>query len=168
MSTQKLVRTSMFLAVALVFQIGFRQFAQPLVGPLVNMTLILATLVVGPISAIIIGIITPLVAFVLGIVGVPFLVPLIGIGNALFVGCFYLAKKNIKVTWSSWPSIVLASVVKFGFLYVAARALLPLVLPKVPAPLLATFSLPQLYTALLGGALAIIIYRFLPATDEWL
>ncbi len=66
-SFKYMVRTALLLALALVFQIGFSQFAQPVVGPLVNMTLFIATITVGTISAIIVGSLTPLVAFMLGI-----------------------------------------------------------------------------------------------------
>lgn len=168
MSTKKLVRTGMFLAVALVFQIGFRQFAQPLVGPLVNMTLILATLIIGPVAAILVGTVTPLVAFVLGIIGVPFLVPIVAVGNAVMILCFYFAKKLIKHKLSPWIGIGLASLFKFLFLAMSVRLLLPLVMPKVPDPVIAAFSLPQLTTALVGGVIAIVLYKILPPDSDWL
>ena len=81
-------RTAVLLSLALIFQIGFNQFAQPAVGPLVNMTLIVATLIVGPLSATLIGVLTPLVAFLLGIMPLLPIVPFIMIGNAIFVFSF--------------------------------------------------------------------------------
>lgn len=161
MSTKKLVRTALLLSLALIFQIGFRQFAQPLVGPLVNMTLLLAVLIVGPISGVIIGVLTPVVAFTLGIIGLAPLMPIIAIGNSLFVLIFYLVKENLNSKGEGWIAMILASIVKFGFLAMAVRIMLPLFLPKVPPAVIATFTLPQLYTALVGGGLALIIYPFI-------
>ncbi|MBS4535239.1 ECF transporter S component [Clostridium sp. D2Q-14] len=161
MSTKKLVRTALLLSLALIFQIGFRQFAQPLVGPLVNMTLVLATLIVGPVSGIIIGILTPTVAFMLGIIALAPLIPIIIIGNSLLVVIFYLVNDKLKFKGKEWISIILASLFKFTFLAVGVRTILPLFLLKVPSVIIATFTLPQLYTALVGGALALIIYPFI-------
>jgi len=157
MNTKKLVRTSLLLALALVFQIGFREFAQPLVGPLVNMTLILSVLMIGPTSGVIIGSLTPIIAFIMGIIGLAPLIPIIVIGNILFVLSFYITNKmNIKFT--NLISVIIAALVKFSTLALAVRMILPLFIPKVPPAIIATFTFPQLYTAIIGGILAIIIY----------
>lgn len=158
MDTKKLVRTALLLSLALVFQIGFRQFAQPLVGPLINMTLILATLMVGPISAIFIGIMTPMIAFMVGILGLAPIIPIIAIGNALLVIGFYFISNIMKNKWGNWVGICIAALIKFGFLAMAVRVILPLFIPKVPPAVITTFSSPQLITALIGGILALIIY----------
>lgn len=65
-TTKKLVQTGLMLALALVFQVGFASFAQVAVGPLVNMVLIITAIMVSPISAILVGVLTPLVAFLMG------------------------------------------------------------------------------------------------------
>lgn len=168
MKTKKIVRTGMFLAVALVFQIGFRQFSQPVVGSLVNMTLLLATLIIGPVRAVIIGTLTPVIAFLLGIIGIPFLVPIIAVGNAVMIGVFYGVKKGMRHKVALWVGLVVAAVFKFAFLFVAVRSLLTVVMSKVPDPVLATFSLPQLTTAMVGGTLAVVLYKLLPPDSDWL
>lgn len=157
MDTKKLVRTALLLALALVFQIGFRQFAQPLVGPLVNMTLILAALMIGPTSGLIIGTLTPIIAFAVGIIGLAPLIPIIIIGNILFVLAFFYIN-NSKMKYSIWIALIISALVKFGFLALSVRMILPLFIPKAPAPIIAAFTLPQLYTAIIGGILAIVIY----------
>ncbi|MBA7583593.1 hypothetical protein ES708_25539 [subsurface metagenome] len=59
----------LLLAVALVVQMG--GFPQPITGPLVNTILYLAALLVGSWSGIIIGICTPVMAFMRGILPPP-------------------------------------------------------------------------------------------------
>ncbi|MFZ7131853.1 MAG: ECF transporter S component [Eubacteriales bacterium] len=161
MNTNKLVRTALLLALALLFQIGFLQIAQPLVGPLVNMTLILATLIVGAASGIFIGIITPVVAFAMGIIGIAPLIPLIIIGNTLWVVIFYIFNDMIKVKGNKWMGIIAGAFVKFSFLAISVRTVLTIFMPKVPPAVIATFTLPQLYTAFLGGTIALLIYPLL-------
>ncbi|MDH8678310.1 ECF transporter S component [Fusibacter bizertensis] len=155
-----LTRTAVLLSLALIFQVGFNQFAQPAVGPLVNMTLIIAAIVVGPISAVIIGCLTPLVAFFLGIMPLLPVVPFIMIANTLLVLTFSLFKGKFH-KFGAWIGVVLAAVVKASFLAISIRYLVVLFVEKVPPKLIAAFSLPQLYTALIGGVLAVIIAHYL-------
>lgn len=163
MKTNQLVKTGLMLALALVFQIGFRSFAQPLVGPLVNMTLILTVIYVGTVSGVIVGTVTPLVAFILGLMPMVPLVPVIAIGNALLVVMFGFSLQLLsKYKWHSYMAVVISAVFKFTFLYVAVRAVLPLFLEKVPAPIVAAFGIAQLYTALAGGLVAVLLMTFLP------
>ncbi|GAB6109655.1 ECF transporter S component [Fusibacter bizertensis] len=156
----KLTRTAVLLSLALIFQIGFNQFAQPAVGPLVNMTLIIAAIIVGPFPAIIIGCLTPLVAFFLGIMPLLPVVPFIMIGNILYVLVFSLFEGKVG-QFSSWIGIIVAAVIKAGFLAISIRYLIVLFVEKVPPKLIVAFSLPQLYTAIIGGVLAIIISHYL-------
>lgn len=168
MKTRDLVKTGMMLALALVFQIGFRQFAQPLVGPLVNMVLFMTVLYVNVPSAVIVGVITPVVAFVLGIMGLFPLVPIVAIGNALLTVMFgFMIQLLMKYNWKNYVAIVVAAIFKFIFLFTAARYLLPLMIGKAaPPPILAAFGVSQLYTALIGGIIAVVLYRFLPIKKE--
>lgn len=155
-----LTRTAVLLSLALIFQVGFNQFAQPAVGPLVNMTLIITAIVVGPISAVIIGCLTPLVAFFLGIMPLLPIVPFIMIGNILFVLGFSLIKGRFGKL-GVWIGIVVAAIAKAGFLAISIRYLVVYFVEKVPPKLILAFSLPQLYTALIGGTLAIVISHYL-------
>lgn len=161
-NTNTLVKTSMMLALTLVFQIGFRQFAQPLVGPLVNMTLILTAMYVGKAPGAMVGIITPLVAFMLGIIGIIQLVPLIAIGNVLLVVMYAFVADIVNYKWRKYSGVVVAALFKFIFLYVGARALLPLIMAKVPEPIYITFGVSQFVTALIGGIIAVVISGFIP------
>ncbi|WP_207644732.1 ECF transporter S component [Caloranaerobacter ferrireducens] len=156
-----LTRTGLMLALALVFQIGFRAFAQPAVGPLVNMVLIMSGALVGTLSGIIVGCLTPLIAFFVGIMPKFPLIPFIMIGNALLVIIFnYIRNKTSK--WGDYLGLIGAAFVKFVWLAFSVRYLVKLFMPKVPAKLIVALSLPQLYTALIGGFLAVLIIKMLP------
>jgi len=164
MKTRTLVTTGIMLAIALVFQLGFAQFAQTLVGPLVNMTLILTTVLVGIPAGIIVGCCTPIAAFALGIMPLLPVLPVVAAGNALLVILFGLVHHHLKQNWTDIPAVIAGALAKFALMALAIRFIVPIFVPKVPVKLIQTFSLPQLVTALIGGALAIIILRFLPKT----
>lgn len=166
MTTRKLVRTAMMIALALVFQIGFRVFAQPMVGPLVNMTLIMTVLFVGVYPALLVGLITPVAALLVGIMNVPVLVPFIVVGNVMYVLIFGFSMSQLRFNYKELVSVVAAAVVKFAFLYTAIRTLVPMFMEKVPAKLVATFSFPQLYTAILGGFLAVVVWRIIGVYEQ--
>lgn len=151
-SVQLLVRAAVLLALALVFQMG--GFPQPVTGPAVNAVLALAALSVGIYWGSAIGLLTPWVAFARGILPPPLApaIPFIMLGNALLVIIFgLLAPRNKYVAG------ILAAVAKFALLFVATRYLI-----AVPPKVAAMLQVPQLYTALAGIALAIIIQSLLP------
>lgn len=155
-----LTRTAVLLALALVFQIGFTQFAQPAVGPLVNMTLLVAAVVVGSAPAIVIGCLTPLMAFVLGIMPLLPVVPFIMIANAIYILSFNLIRKSIP-KYGDIVGVIVAASLKFAFLAISIRYFVTFFVEKIPPKLVTAFTLPQLYTALIGGFLAIVIVKYL-------
>ncbi len=155
-----IARTGLLLALALIFQIGFRYVSQPLVGPLVNFTLIISAALVGTTSGVIVGCLTPLIAFFFGIMPLFPLVPFIMIGNALFVFLFNIIRRNMNILGNT-VGIIIAALAKFAFLIISVKYIVTLIVPKIPPKIIAAFSLPQLYTALIGGFLAIIIIKFI-------
>ena len=154
-STNVLTKTGVLLALTLAFQIFLQTYAQPVVGPLVNMMLILTVLLVGTIPAIVIGCLTPLVAFLVGIMPLMPVVPFIMVGNALMVLLFSFTRNKL----TDYGALALGAFGKFAFLAFSVRYLLILFLPQVPPRLVAALSLPQLYTALIGGLIAIILAK---------
>lgn len=170
-NTKNLVRAALLLAIAIVFQFIGKNFpdSQVFVGPAVNAVLILSAFIAGTGYGIIVGIFTPLLAFVLGqlnpILG-PF-IPFIMIGNALYVLCFGLLKnKNIIF---SYIGIIIASIVKFLFLDLSATKAVKM-LHIAPSGqkgqmfnkiLLKSMTTPQLITGLIGGVIAVIIITIL-------
>lgn len=153
---QFITRTAVLLAIVLAVQ--SLRLPTYFTGPAVNAVLILATLFSGLLSGITIGCITPLVAMVTGIIppaAAP-LVPVIMAANITLTVVFFLLDKfNRYLAW------VGAAVAKFGVFYLSLNFLLGAIGIQVPGPLLAAFQIPQLYTALAGGLLAIVIARYL-------
>ncbi len=156
----QLARTSVLLALALVFQIGFNQFGPTIVGPLVNMTLLIAAAVVGSTSAILIGCLTPLMAFVLGISTFLPVVPFIMVANAILVLTFNLIRKRL-IPYGNIVAMILAAFLKFAFLAISIRYFVTLFVDAVKPPMVTLFTLPQLTSALIGGTLALVISHYL-------
>lgn len=153
-----ITRTGILLAVALVIQMG--GFPQPITGPLVNTVLYLAALLVGGWSGIIIGICTPVIAFMRGILLPPLapIIPFIAIGNGALVLIFALLMKKNKIL-----GIVVASAVKYLILSTAVGYLV-----NVPSKIAQMMGLPQLFTALIGGGIALLVYKALQSINPQL
>lgn len=150
-----ITRTALLLALTVAFQ-GIK-LGQFVTGPLVNAVLYISAYAVGWPGGIFIGAVTPWIALLTGILK-PALapaVPFIMLGNALLVVGFSLLN-----TFNSYVAVLCASVVKFLILYVSTRFLLQLN-PAIASAL----QLPQLVTALIGGALAMIVISALNSID---
>ncbi len=155
--TEKITKSAVLLSLALIFQIGFTPFAQPVVGPLVNMVLLLAVITVGPATACFIGCLTPMAAYALGIMPILPIVPVIMLGNTLYVLTFFILK-NINLV----VGIAGAAMVKTILMTVTVRLLAIYLFPALPPQVIAALSIPQLYSALLGGGMAFLISSYLP------
>lgn len=146
-SAKMLTRIALLLALTLVIQT--LRLPPPLTGPLVNMALILATALTGTAGGVGIGLITPWAALLLGII--PSLlapaVPFIMAGNALY--CFFFGLFKDKGRFYPVFGLAAGSLLKFMVIAGAARHLLSL-----PAPVAEVLLLPQLFNALIGGAIA--------------
>lgn len=144
--------------------IQFTGLPQPVMGPLVNGMLFLAAMLIGPFSAILLGILTPLTAFIRGHLP-PFLavlVPFIAVSNGILVSTFGLLIKVLPdrsgrmVSFRKLISVLVAAILKTGFLFLSVRVLVPLwfgiAIPNQIAFMMAT---PQLLTAIAGGLVAL-------------
>lgn len=160
--TRFLARTALLLAVAIAFQIfgKFIPYNNFIVGPVVNAVLLVATAAAGVWSGISISVIAPLVsAFTNKAPIAPLVIgfsPFIIIGNIIIVLSFYLLRKKNAIL-----GVAAGSALKFGFLYAAISVFTSLVdmKPQVAATLTGLFSWPQLFTALAGGAIALVILK---------
>lgn len=166
------MRSALLLAIAIVFQIlgrTFPQISQFLVGPVVNALLILACCICGLWYGVLVGALTPLLAWLVGQLAAPFgpFIPFIMIGNALFIIVFNIF--NSKQGLRTYIGVILGAIIKFGFLFFSASKLVKLFalnLPeKVANKLIIAMGIPQLITALIGGILAIFIYKLLVKRD---
>ncbi len=150
-----LSRTAILLAIALVFQMG--GFPQFITGPLINTVLYLAAMIVGWQGGMLIGILTPVIASIRGILPPPLtpLIPFIALGNSILVILFFWLQSKNKIA-----GIIIASLVKSLLLASAVKLVV-----QVPPAIAQMMSLPQLITALAGGAIALVLARFFKKTN---
>ena len=140
-----------------------RSFGQLVTGSCVNLVLAIASLIGGVWSGVTVAILSPFCAYLLGI-GPAFLpmVPCVSLGNAVYAVLFgllvgkFLQKKKLP---AAYGSMVLAAAAKFLTLYVVlVRLVAPAVVPAAKlSTVTASFTWPQLLTALIGGVLACLI-----------
>ncbi|MHB8063397.1 MAG: ECF transporter S component [Ruminiclostridium sp.] len=154
-----LTRTAVLLAVVVVIQMIGRSIPNSnlIVGPLVNMCLLIAAMTAGIGGGITIAILSPFTSLInnnapIAAALLPF-APVIAAANVIFILVFYfLYNKNKYVGWVS------AAVLKFGFLFLSIRLFLNIFdFPKFTDKLIDLFSWTQLVTALIGGFVALPI-----------
>ncbi len=134
---------------------------QPIAGPIVNAALFIAVSLLGIQNAIFIGLIPSLIALSAGLLPAVLAptIPFIMLGNTILIVVFgYLKRKNF------WLGVVLASVLKFFFLFSTSSIIINLLLKKeVASKVAAMLGWPQLATALAGGVIA---YFFLKVFNQ--
>ena len=164
-----ITETAILLALLVTLQAVTKPAGQLVTGSCVNTVLAIAVLVGGLWSAVTIALISPVLAFLLGIAPQILTVPAIMVGNTVFVILLhFLADKNGKQIGKQVCAWIVAALAKFAALYLivvkiicgvlsdsllAAGTMKPPMLQALPA----TFSWPQLITALIGGAVALAI-----------
>ena len=164
-----ITQTAVMLALLVSLQAITKPLGQLVTGSCVNAVLAITVLVAGLYSGITVAAISPVLAYLLGIAPQILTVPAIMVGNTVYVVllCLIAGKDSRKVVRQVTAWIV-AAFAKFAALYaivvwlicgVFSKALLeagtlnPPMLKMLPA----TFSWPQLFTALIGGAIALLI-----------
>ena len=164
-----ITETAIMLALLVTLQALTKGFGQIVTGSCVNAVLAVSALVGGLSCGITVALISPVLAFLLGIAPQILTVPAIMAGNTVYVVVLYLLAdrggKNILRQILAW---VAAAGAKFATLYAIVVGLICGVLSEsllaagvMKAPMLqalpATFSWPQLVTALIGGAVALLV-----------
>lgn len=167
MSTKMIVRTAILLALTILFQtlgrfIPLGQFNQFIVGPLVNACLLIAAAYTGLAGGAVVSVLSPFGAILTGaVIPLPF-APFIAVGNFILVLFYVLLKKR------PIPAVITGAALKFAFLW--ASILIFVGFMKIPGQkatlLIASFSWPQLVTALIGGAIALAVLKALGRTIE--
>lgn len=154
--TAELIKFGIVLAMASIVPMFHNQLAT---GPIVNAILFISAVLLGLEKTFFICLIPSVIAMSVGLLP-PVLapiVPFIMISNVLMVFVFFYTKKA-----NYWTAMVLASFVKFLFLYVASFGVVNLVLKKeLAAAVITMMSWPQLLTALAGGILAYFFLKFI-------
>lgn len=164
-----ITETAVMLALLVSLQALTKSMGQLVTGSCVNAVLAVAALVGGLSCGLTVALCSPVLAYLLGIAPQILTVPAIMVGNCVFVAALaLLADKNGKNILKQMAAWLTAAVAKFAALYaivvwlfcgvlsenlLAAGVMKPPMLKLLPA----TFSWPQLFTALIGGAVALII-----------
>ena len=161
-----ITETAIMLALLVTLQALTKPAGQLVTGSCVNAVLAVAALVGGLASGLTIALISPVLAFLLGIAPQILTVPAIMAGNCVYVILLSLiCGKDLVKRIAAW---LIAAVAKFAVLYlIVVKIICGVMAPTLLAagtlkqPMLkalpATFSWPQLFTALIGGAVALVI-----------
>ena len=164
-----ITETAVMLALLVCLQALTKPMGQLVTGSCVNTVLAVAALVGGLNCGLVVALCSPVLAYLLGIAPQILTVPAIMVGNTVFVVLLsWLADKTGKNLVRQVIAWVAAAAAKFAALYAIVVWLICGVLSEnllasgtLKAPMLkalpATFSWPQLITALIGGAVALII-----------
>lgn len=164
-----ITETAVMLALLVSLQALTKPMGQLVTGSCVNTILAVAVLLGGLSCGVTIAVVSPVLAFLLGIAPQILTVPAIMVGNTVFVLMLhYLADPAGRELPRQIAAWLLAALAKFAVLYLLVSKLICGVLaegllasgtlkPPMLQALPATFSWPQLITALIGGALALII-----------
>lgn len=168
-SIRIITRTGILIALLVALQwvtAGTQAFAgQYITGSCVNAVLAIGALAAGSLwSGALVALLSPFCAFLLGI-GPQLIqiVPAIAVGNLVFVLLLYflIGSKKLPI-WHQACGLITAAACKFLTLYLLVNKLIvPLMgdalKPKQVATFAAMFSWPQIVTALIGGAVALMI-----------
>lgn len=161
-----ITRTAVLIAMLVAVQwatASTQAFAgQYITGSLVNCVLAMAAMFAGLWSGVAVALLSPFCAFLLGIgPALIQIVPCIALGNCVYVVILWALTKNWKL-WKAALGVAVAATAKFLTLYVAVvKVLIPVMGDALKTPQVqkftAMFSVPQLITALIGGAMALLI-----------
>ena len=168
MRTRTVTVTAIMIALCIVVQLFKNPGTLPVTGALINLILIIDTLYCGLVSGVIVSVVAPITSFIITgspvIAAVPMLLPCIMIGNIVIV-IFAWAIRCKKLELNLLPiSLVAGSFAKWGVMtLMIVKWVLPFygktaLAPNVYNAAAVTYSTTQLYAALLGAALACIIW----------
>ena len=169
-----ITETAVMLALLVALQALTKPMGQLVTGSCVNAVLAISVLLVGMGGGIAVALISPVCAFLLGIAPNFVTVLPIMLGNTCFVVLLRLiAGKHHRPLWRQPVALAAAAGVKFLVLYLlvvevicglASGALLGkklgdivVLAPPMLKMLPTMFAWPQLFTALIGGAAALLI-----------
>lgn len=157
MHSKAMVRGALLIALALVLQSIRIVLPMPqllstfVIGTLVHMMMILTLKVVGLPTAFLLGLLLPMSAYLQGQILLPFLIPVVWVGNLLFIFLIYWLGENRKL------AIVMPAACKAVLMCVAAWLIVSFVqIPSVSVQRAVIFamSVPQFITGVIGVMLS--------------
>lgn len=162
-----IAETAVLLAMLIALQTLTKPWGQLVTGSYVNGMLAVAVLFAGLGSGLTIAVVSPVLAFLLNIAPNILTVPAIMVGNMVYVLLLgFLADPQGKKILKNILAWIVSAALKFGVLYFIVVQVICGFLSEtlmesgaLKAPMLkalpVTFSWPQLFTALIGGAVAL-------------
>jgi hypothetical protein len=163
-NVQFITRTAVFIALTIVLQAATAPLGNTLItGSIVNMLLIVSVMTCGLASGLTVAAISPILAKFFAIGPLWEIIPFIMLGNATLVVLWHFLGNRVAdhPIMAYGIAMVLAAVAKFAVLYIGIVQIAIPVLLQLPAQQATVisnmFSLSQLFTALVGGAVALAI-----------
>lgn len=159
-----ITQTAILVALLVVMQAVTSVLNNTLItGSIVNLILIVSVMLCGLKTAASVAVLSPVFAKLFGIGPLWGIVPFVMLGNLAIITVWYLLTKkeliNQVVTYS--VACVLGAVVKFIVIYLGVVKLAVPIILALPEPqatvISSAFSVPQLFTALIGGAISVLI-----------
>lgn len=157
-TTKIITRSALILAIAIAIQSV--RMPQAVTGPIINTLLFIAVATTGTISGVLVGLFTPILAFAFGIMPLAPAVPVIIAGNIVLALVFGFIK-------NAYVGVIGAAVAKFAVMAIGVYYALPLLVNvNLPPKVIATLTTPQLFTAIGGGVIALIILKALKMLNK--
>lgn len=167
-----ITQTAVLIALLIIVQTVTSSMGNTLVtGSCVNCLLVISVIGCGLKTGLWVAVLSPVAAKLLGIGPLWSLIPLIVMGNSVFVLIWHqsLKGKGLKHRARCCAALAAAATAKFLVLYIGiVKIILPvfLHLPEKQAHVISNlFSIPQLITALAGGGIALLV---LPVLVRWI
>ncbi len=159
-----ITRTAILIALLVVLQAATTPLGTTIVtGSVVNMLLVVSVMNGGLASGLTVAALSPVLAKLVGIGPLWTLIPFIILGNIALVSLWHvIGKRNMSKLYVAYAAALgVAAVAKFLVLYVGiVQIAVPLILSlpaQQAAAISAMFSFAQLFTALIGGAIATLL-----------
>ena len=176
MNTRQLTKTALLLALCVASQF-LKNLSVYITGPIINCILIAAVVFCGLPGGITISLVTPLTSWLITgsplMSALPLIIPCVMLGNLLLALSVWVCTRKAKEKKHLLWGILSGAILKAAFMGASISLLiLPLLgaVSGLPAPAIAaarvTFSLTQLITALIGGALAMAVVTALRHTGK--
>lgn len=166
-----ITRTAIFIALLVVLQAATAPLGNILVtGSTVNLLLIVSVMTCGLSSGVAVALMSPVLAKLFGIGPLWSIIPFIILGNLTLIIMWHLigTKTRWRQAFSYTIALIVAAIAKFAVLYLGIVKLAVPVLLNLPdqqaAVISSMFSIPQLITATIGGAVAVTILPLLQRT----
>ncbi|MBU4369834.1 hypothetical protein KKG58_03690, partial [Patescibacteria group bacterium] len=154
LNKKMIITLTAFLFLTSIITIAPLFHFQPVTGPIVNAILFISVCLLGTEYTLLIGLIPSVIALSTGLLPAILapMIPFVMLSNAILIITFaHLRNKNY------WLGIIVASVLKFIFLFTTSSVVVNLLLKKeIAAKVAGMMSWPQLVTALAGGVIAYI------------